>query len=150
MTSEKEKKKSFYFMFCLHFLFIYFCLQYSKLKKKKKQEKKIWHWPIKKEKKNWFKIQNSRKKRKEKGESFVGYIYFDKSRSSHWAEISSQETISRSEPLSHWVAIRAIEPWSDQAKSRSTSSYNLNYRASEPRSELSSRDTSQTELSHIF
>ena len=84
-----------------------------------------------------FKIQNSKikKKKKKKGEPFVGYIFW-------WAEIepsyratelrSQVKTISRSEPLSHWVVIRAIEPWFDQAKLRS---------------EPSSRDMSQAKLS---
>ena len=75
-TSEKEKKSHFILCFaCIFFLFIFVC---NIQKKKKARKKKNWHWPIKKEKKNSnFKFQNSRKKkRKEKGEPFVGYIFW--------------------------------------------------------------------------
>ena len=107
-------------MFCLHFyLFIYLFL-FAILKKRVQN----WQRPVKETKKR-------------KTICGIFFILFS------WAEIepshcatelrSRAKTISSSEPLSHWAAIRVIEPWSDQAKSRFTSSQNPSHRASEPR-----------------
>jgi hypothetical protein len=97
-TNPKKKKKKGHFILCFACIFLLFIFVCNIPKKKKKIE-----------------FQNSKK------ESGIYFFIL-----SSWVEIepshratelrSRTKTISRSEPLSHWVMIQAIEPWSVQAK----------------------------------
>ena len=134
LTFKKRKKWSD-FIFC------------NIPQKKKKMMRENWHWLVRKRKKK--KISKIQKK-KILVLLFDFYLKWAEIEPSHWAiKLRSwAKTISRSEPLSHWVAIRAIKPWFDQAKPRLKSpSQNQSHQASKLRSEPSSRDTSQVESS---
>ena len=128
-------KNAFYFPL---YVFYFIC----NVKKKRIRISNFKILKLKKKKKN-SNFENSKKKM---WDILFNFIYMGRDRATKLR--SRAKTISRSEPLSHWVAIRAIEPWSDQAKPSSKSpSQNPCHRASELRSEPSSRDTSQAELS---
>ena len=162
LTSKKKKKKKNWclfilLLFALVFSFVYKCskknqisnfeFQNSKIQKKEKESADNWlRLVCKKEKKN--RITKFKKKKKNCG--IIVWFYLHEPRSSQTIEPLSWDPKPRLfQDLSLWATKLRFEPLShDLLKPSSKSkSQNPSHQASKPRSDPSSRDTSQVELS---
>ena len=115
---------------------------FSNIHKKKKKKNQILN----------FEFQNSKIQQKKINVGYTFWFYLHEPRSSQAIKPLSWDLEPRpfQDPIL-WATESWFKPLShDLSKPRSISSYNPSHRASQPRSEPSSRDTSQAELSRIF